>query len=84
MSTAPVRITSIKFEKATHVYSGQDEVCRCGCKGSYFPKGTVGFTRAVNRARKMIAEYVPTPNDVGSNYINISFGNDRAICVYFD
>ena len=36
----------------TKIYHGGDHVCRCGCAGKYFSKGTVGFARALNALRK--------------------------------
>ena len=34
------------------IYHGGDHVCRCGCAGNYFERGTPGFTRALNALRK--------------------------------
>lgn len=34
------------------IYHGGDHVCRCGCAGKYFKRGTPGFTRAINALRK--------------------------------
>ena len=34
------------------IYHGGDHVCRCGCAGKYFERGTIGFTRALNTLRK--------------------------------
>ena len=34
------------------IYHGGDHVCRCGCAGRYFDRGTQGFTRALNALRK--------------------------------
>lgn len=34
------------------IYSGQDNCCRCGCKGNYFSVGSLGFKRALNRIQK--------------------------------
>lgn len=35
-------------ESITKIYHGGDHVCRCGCAGRYFERGTPGFTRALN------------------------------------
>ena len=35
------------------IYTGLEAGCRCGCHGRYFEPGTVGFTRALNKARKL-------------------------------
>ena len=37
----------------TRAYTGLEEGCRCGCHGNYFDVGTMGFTRAVNKAFKL-------------------------------
>ncbi len=34
------------------IYHGGDHVCRCGCAGKYFERGSKGFTRALNALRK--------------------------------
>lgn len=34
-------------------YTGREHGCRCGCHGNYFDPGTRGFTRAVNKAKKL-------------------------------
>lgn len=39
-------------ESITRIYHGGDHVCRCGCAGTYFERGTTGFTRALNKLRK--------------------------------
>ena len=35
------------------IYTGAEAGCRCGCHGNYFEPGTTGFTRALNRAKKL-------------------------------
>ena len=39
-------------ESIAKIYHGGDHVCRCGCAGKYFERGTKGFTRALNALRK--------------------------------
>ena len=39
-------------ESITKIYHGGDHVCRCGCAGKYFERGTVGFTRALNALKR--------------------------------
>lgn len=39
-------------ESITKIYHGGDHVCRCGCAGNYFKRGTVGFTRALNALKR--------------------------------
>ena len=34
------------------IYHGGDPVCRCGCAGKYFDRGTPGFTRALNKLKR--------------------------------
>ena len=34
------------------IYHGGDYVCRCGCAGKYFLRGSLGFTRALNELRR--------------------------------
>jgi hypothetical protein len=73
----------------TKIYVGQDRVCRCGCKGTYVePSDGKLFTNRLRRYEKMMAEALEDPNkyeiDTDKSYTNISYGNDRAICVYFD
>lgn len=71
-------------EAVTRIYLGQDRVCRCGCKGEYANRGEPLFDRRVKRFARMWASYTPTDDDVGSNYLNVSYGEDRALTVYFD
>ena len=39
-------------DSITRIYHGGDHVCRCGCAGKYFDRGTKGFTRVLNALRK--------------------------------
>lgn len=41
-----------KESDITKIYHGGDHVCRCGCAGNYFDRGTRGFTRALNALRR--------------------------------
>ena len=34
------------------IYRGGDHVCRCGCAGKYYLRGSCGFTRALNELRR--------------------------------
>lgn len=34
------------------IYHGGDHVCRCGCAGRYFERGSIGFSRAMHKLRK--------------------------------
>ena len=64
------------------VYTGRAECCRCGCKGTYHEKGSVGYSRAMTKLVRGVAGGL-IGDDLG-NCIDFEFGNDRAICVYFD
>lgn len=66
------------------VYVGRDKVCRCGCKGDYSEPGDPKFDKRVKRFLKMWESYTPSELDIDESYKNISFGNDRAITIYFD
>lgn len=62
----------------TRVYVGANNACRCGCKGVYHEPGSVGFKRALNKARKL-----GYSDDAGAGYVNFPYGNNRAITLYF-
>lgn len=64
------------------VYVGKDHACRCGCKGAYHEAGTPGFIRAIKKAEKLVnVEHVKVDDDGG--HVNVPYGNDRAITLYF-
>lgn len=73
----------IDFSKATKVYVGADNACRCGCKGNYSEPGSVAFKRAISKAKKL-QESGTFESDICDVYANFSYGNNRAVCVYFD
>lgn len=70
----------------TKIYIGRDKVCRCGCAGSYVRSDEESslFKIRLNRFVKMLSSYTPSVGDIGTNFLNISYGNDRAMTVYFD
>ena len=41
-----------KEEDIDRIYHGGDHVCRCGCAGTYFERGSRGFTRALNALKR--------------------------------
>lgn len=43
----------IAVRPPVRVYTGLEEGCRCGCHGRYFESGSVGFARALNKAKKL-------------------------------
>lgn len=79
--------------QVSKVYSGKDNCCRCGCKGTYtytsFAKDSrslvndkkvkSSLTRAKNMLRANEAEF-----EDGGNHVNVSYGNDRALTFYTD
>ena len=75
--------TILQNRQPTHVYIGKNDCCRCGCKGKYHDKGSAGYSWAIARATKLIADNLTTPDDFG-NGVNFPHGNDRAIAIYFD
>ena len=81
MNTTTLRHVNAAF--VTQVYVGVDRACRCGCKGLYYKPGDASHTRAVNRANRMLREGSAEVEAEGC-YVNLSFGNNRAICLYFD
>lgn len=72
------------IEKATRVYTGKDNHCRCGCGGRYFEKGSVGFTRAMNNYKKRVHnnDYIKIEGDSNYEYLNMSLENNKAITFY--
>lgn len=40
------------------IYTARGCGCHCGCNGRYFEPGSVGFTRAMNKARKLDPEVI--------------------------
>jgi hypothetical protein len=71
-------------EAVTRVYLGQDRACRCGCRGEYVERGDAKFSKRVQRFARMWASYTPSKDDVDTNYMNLSYGENRALTVYFD
>ena len=75
-------------EAVTQIYLGRDKICRCGCAGEYVKRGEPMFDVRLKRFAKMWETYTPRmdryADDIGPNYMNISYGRDRALTVYFD
>ena len=77
------------FNKVTKIYLGADRACRCGCKGEYVTRGEPKFDLRLKRFMRMWETYTPIKGDVGRYYrellyLNISYGSNRALTVYFD
>lgn len=87
-------MTTIKTERVTQIYMGRDKVCRCGCHGEYVRRGEPMFEQRLKRFLKMAETYDFEKNVSPSSgmpldycqdvYLNISYGKDRAITLYFD
>lgn len=79
---------SIDVAKITKIYMGRDRICRCGCAGEYVDRGEPMFEKRVARFLKMAETYnwseEENAHDIGPNYMNISYGQDRALTIYFD
>lgn len=76
-------IEAVDYTTATKIYSGRDRVCRCGCAGTYAKSNTRAFALRAKKMAEMIASGEGVIKD-GGTYINISFGDDRALTAYFD
>jgi len=76
------------------IYLGRDSGCRCGCHGTYTKyhdnpenEGQRADNSRVKsiftRGNKLINSGEGKITDDCRNYTNISYGNDRAICIYW-
>jgi hypothetical protein len=74
----------IDKNKITKIYMGRDRICRCGCAGEYVERGEPMFDLRLKRFIRMAETYTVGQDDIGDNYINLSYGQDRALTVYFD
>lgn len=72
---------NLKIEQIEKIYNGQDKACRCGCKGSY-AYDEKKIKMRLNRALKLVKNGEATPEWLGSDCINVSFGDNRAITIY--
>ena len=70
-------------DKVTKIYLGKDRNCRCGCGGEYVYRGEPKFESRLKTFTRKLVDYTPGKHDVDSNYINVSYGNNRALTVYF-
>jgi len=80
-----MKIQDIAPESVTQVYSGQDEVCRCGCKGRYFEDAR-NIKRILAAAAKLEDSGAKVDWSDGldqERIANVSHGNDHAYTVYF-
>lgn len=70
-----------KINSAQKVYSGRDHVCRCGCAGKYYYRDHKLFRSIIGKAIRKITE--GNELEVTDQYINVSYGDDRAYTIYF-
>lgn len=69
------------MNEITKAYIGRDKCCRCGCKGTYY-EDEKNIKRLYNKVLRAMAAG-ETVEDEG-DYINYSYGNDRAVTLYFN
>lgn len=89
-------MNTINFEDVSDVYVGRDSGCRCGCHGTYTKTShstdkddysdvdDKKVKRILTRAHKLLTTGEGRVTDSCNIYTNISYGNDRAICIYFN
>lgn len=71
--------------KVRSIYMGKDNHCRCGCAGEYVKRGEPKFDRRLMMFQKKLLKYTPTKDDIMvGEYVNVSYGNNRALTVYFE
>lgn len=85
-------LQSCTIENISQTYSGRDNVCRCGCAGTYTATSYMKNPRSevddklvesrLKRAKRLILSGADA--EFGGNHLNISTGNDRALTFYFD
>ena len=70
----------------TRIYYGKAYACRCGCCGTYYERGSRGFTKALNALKHGVFMMPICKCDVGSNYININleYTSGKCYCLYND
>lgn len=91
MKTSTNQIPAI--EKISQVYVGKDAHCRCGCAGNYTssshaiePRSRVSdayVQTQITRAKNLILQGLAKV-EVSGNYVNVSYGTNRAITFYID
>jgi len=75
---------NLDITKVTKIYLGRDRVCRCGCAGEYVSRGAPKFESRLKRFSKLWCDYAPQKDDMmEDHYLNVSYGKDRAMTVYF-
>lgn len=89
-----MNIQDLTLDQVSKIYLGQDNVCRCGCRGDYVTTTYSKYIRnydnvdnkLANRRLKQAQRLVRDGAKVvyKDTYINVSYGNDRAITLYTD
>lgn len=71
--------------KPSRIYVGRNQGCRCGCGGNYHDAGAPAFKGAMTRLERMVGlGEAKQDSDVDSSYVNFTYGDNRAVTVYFD
>ena len=67
------------------IYLGRDSGCRCGCHGkyTYTEDNPTKVKSLLTRAKNLILIDGAEITESCDQYTNISFGKDRAICIYW-
>lgn len=83
---------ALKIENVSMIYNGQNNCCRCGCKGKYVsttfmenPRSEVNDKRAttlLNKAKRLVDEGAVI--EFSDNNYNIESGEKNAITIYID
>ena len=76
-------VLAAKVADVETVYNGKDDCCRCGCGGDYQTPEANPRVVKLRLARIQAAILRGEPGiEEGANYVNYSYGEDRALCVY--
>ena len=71
-----------KFGPIERIYVGQDHCCRCGCRGRYYEEGQIS-KHNLSFVLRIMAAGAECEIDEGRPYVNLSYGDDRAVTIYF-
>lgn len=67
------------------IYSGADNACRCGCRGKYYEADNRMFKSMLKKVMNKVNEggvEIHHCEDCGVEWINISYGDNRAYTIY--
>ena len=76
-------MVGIAAERISQIYLGKDRICRCGCAGEYVTPEHPMFHKRLKRFHALVCKEGSQTEDGGS-YINVSYGNDRAMTIYLN